>query len=394
MRLPCALCATAGKYRRESLPLPLKTAQKRPETAELSQTKPYNLEKPRNIQLRLLSYSVIAYMTMALAWWSILLFTKNRDAFLAKQENMRIIMVARGDVPPDDMEAFYQSPPYQRLEAQYRSQEYMILGEATVFVISLAIGVWLINRGYHKEMMAAQQRRNFLLSITHELKSPIASIRLVLETFQRRTLPKDKADKLVHNALVEAERLNTLVNDLLLSAKLETAYQPQMEEIDLAQLLEDILEQMDAKYPKANITFNKMTAIEKITGDRMGLTSVILNLLENAVKYSPQQAEVEARIFQESPFITLEIADQGIGIDEKEKNRIFEKFYRIGNEDTRKTKGTGLGLFIVKQIVLAHHGKISLRNNGPQGTIFRVDIPLDNTKDKGHEILNHQPKPL
>ncbi|HQU58882.1 MAG TPA: histidine kinase dimerization/phospho-acceptor domain-containing protein, partial [Saprospiraceae bacterium] len=204
------------------------------------------LEKPRNIQLRLLSYGVIAYMTMALAWWSILLFTKNRDAFTAKQESMRIIMVARGEVPPKDDEAFFQSAPYQRLEAQYRSQEYMILGEATVFVISLAIGVWLINRGYNKEMMAAQQRRNFLLSITHELKSPIASIRLVLETFQRRTLPKEKADKLLHNALVEAERLNTLVNDLLLSAKLETAYQPHMEPVDMAQLLEDILEQMEA----------------------------------------------------------------------------------------------------------------------------------------------------
>ena len=334
------------------------------------------LEKPRNIQLRLLSYGVIAYMTMALAWWSILLFTKNRDAFTAKQESMRIIMVARGEVPPKDDEAFFQSAPYQRLEAQYRSQEYMILGEATVFVISLAIGVWLINRGYNKEMMAAQQRRNFLLSITHELKSPIASIRLVLETFQRRTLPKEKADKLLHNALVEAERLNTLVNDLLLSAKLETAYQPHMEPVDMAQLLEDILEQMEAKYSKANITFNKMTPIDKISGDKMGLTSVILNLLENAVKYSPAQAEIEARISQEGHFITLEIADQGIGIEEKEKNKIFEKFYRIGSEDTRKTKGTGLGLYIVKQLVLAHNGKIDVRNNEPNGTVFSVEIPV------------------
>lgn len=348
--------------------------------AYLCLCKATTLEKPRNIQLRLLSYGVIAYMTMALAWWSILLFTKNRDAFLAKRENTQLIMVARGEIAPDDQEAFFQSAPYQRLEAQYRSQEYMILGEATVFVISLAIGVWLINRGYNKEMMAAQQRRNFLLSITHELKSPIVSIRLVLETFQRRSLPKDKADKLVHNGLVEAERLNTLVNDLLLSAKLETAYQPQMEAIDLAQLLEDILEQMDAKYPRASISFNKLTPIDKIAGDKAGLTSVILNLLENAVKYSPGQAGIEARISQEGDFITLEIADQGIGIDEKEKNRIFEKFYRIGNEDTRTTKGTGLGLYIVKQIVQAHKGRISVLPNAPKGTVFRVEIPAERLK--------------
>lgn len=334
------------------------------------------MEGPRNIQLRLLSYGVIAYMMLALGWWSVLLFTKNRDAFLAKEENLRLVMVATREIAPDDSQGFYASSRYERLAAQYRQQEYMILGEAIVFGISLAIGVWLINRGYNKEVMAAQQRRNFLLSITHELKSPIASIRLVLETFQRHELPRDKVAKLIRNGLLEADRLNTLVNDLLLSAKLETAYQPYIEPLDLAQMLEDILEQMEPKYPQAVFTFNKMSAISKVKGDKMGMASVIINLLENAVKYADGTPQIEARVSQEEQFVVLEIADQGIGISEKEKERIFEKFYRIGNEDTRKTKGTGLGLYIVQQIVKALQGKIKVFDNEPKGTVFRIELPI------------------
>lgn len=333
------------------------------------------MEKPRNIQLRLLSYGVIAYMMLAFAWWSILLFTKNRDAYEAKRDTMRLVMIAREEIPPTD-EAFYNSPAFRELKKKYENQEYMILGEASVFVLSLAIGVWLINRGYHKEMLAAQQRRNFLLSITHELKSPIASIRLVLETFQRRELPRDKAERLIRNGLTEADRLNKLVNDLLLSAKLESAYQLHLEPVNLAQLLEDIFEQTEAKYPRASFTFNKESAVEDTMGDVAGLTSVILNLLENAVKYSAPEADIEARICQIDGKIRMEIADMGIGIEDREKNKIFDKFYRVGNEETRKTKGTGLGLYIVNEIVRAHKGKITVLDNKPRGTVFRIELPL------------------
>ena len=339
------------------------------------------MDKPRNLQLRLLSYGVIAYMMLAFAWWSILLFTKNRDAYEAKRDKMRLMMIAREEIPPTD-EAFYSTPAFQELKNQYASQEYMILGEASVFVLSLAIGVWLINRGYHREMLAALQQRNFLLSITHELKSPIASIRLVLETFQRRELPRDKAEHLTKNALLETERLNKLVNDLLLSAKLESAYQLHKVPVNIAQVVEDILEQMEAKYPNASFTFNKQTAVEDTLGDVAGLDSVILNLLENAVKYSGAAPDIEARISQHGNTIRLEIADQGIGIDESEKAKIFEKFYRIGSEDTRKTKGTGLGLYIVSQIVKAHKGKIAVLDNDPQGTVFRIEIPVAREEKK------------
>lgn len=329
----------------------------------------------QNIRLRLLSYGVIAYMMLAFAWWSVLLFIKNRDAFYAKRDLLRIGMVAEGLI--SNNEEFHRQQVYQDLYRQYKSQEWMILGEAGVFMISLVIGVWLINRGYNKEMTAARQRRNFLLSITHELKSPISSIQLVLETFLKRNLKKEQAEKLSQNALKETERLNRLVNDLLLSAKLESTYQPHQEAIDLEELLEELIQKLESKYPEAVFRFIPSGHVSSFTGDKLGITSVMLNLLENAVKYSPSPAHIEVHLQQEDGFILLDIADRGFGIEDKEKSRIFDKFYRVGSEDTRKTKGTGLGLYIVDQIVRAHHGTISVKDNKPQGTVFHIELPME-----------------
>lgn len=332
------------------------------------------MNSANNIRLRLLSYGVIAYLLLAFAWWSVLLFTKNRDAFYAKRDLLRIILVANGKIKTN--EEFYQSVAFLDLEARYRRQEWMILGEASVFVFSLVVGIWLINRGYNKEVMAAKQRRNFLLSITHELKSPIASIKLVLETMIKRNFEREQQEKLMKTALFETDRLHMLVEDLLLSAKLETAYQPYLEPLNLSELLQDLVHKLQMKYPAVAFQFEEKTENQVIIGDKSGLTSVALNLLENAVKYSPEHPQIQVRLEQHHGKARFEVADRGIGISDKEKSQIFEKFYRVGSEDTRKTKGTGLGLYIVEQIVKAHHGAISVLDNEPQGTIFRIELPV------------------
>lgn len=331
----------------------------------------------QNLRIRFLSYLVIAYMMMAFTWWTILLFTKNRDAFAAKSELMKIGMIAEGVIQNDAQ--FLASASYKTLSIHYTRQEWMIVGEAVVFVISLVFGVYLINRGYNKEMVASQQSRNFLLSITHELKSPIASIRLVLETLLRRELPKEKTTQLQTNALKETERLNTLVNNLLFSAKLESAYQVNREPLDLSEMMEEIISKLSDKYPDASFSFQQEGELPYFQGDKMGMISVALNLLENAVKYSGNdgKAKIEAQLsMPEEGQIKLEIKDEGVGIPEKERKQIFQKFYRVGNEDTRTAKGTGLGLYIVNQIVRAHAGKISVHDNQPKGTIFEILLPV------------------
>lgn len=338
-------------------------------------------------QLRLLSYGVIAYMLLAFTWWSVLLFTKNRDAFAAKQEYLHLIMVAQDNDLTD--KTFYNSPQYTSLEKAYRRQEWMILGEALVFVVSLVIGVWLINRGYNKEVLAAQQRRNFLLSITHELKSPIASIRLVLETFRKRKLTDAQVGKLSNSGIKEAERLNNLVTNLLLSAKLETAYAPYMESTNLAILLEEMVCKVQEKSPKAEIHFHQEGTIPNIKGDKPGLTSVFINLLENAVKYSSSHAVIHATIkSKQNHWIVIKIADYGIGIPDKEKKLIFDKFYRVGNENTRTTKGTGLGLYIVNEIIRTHKGNIQVLDNEPNGTVFKITLPVKQEK-LPHKVIEH-----
>ena len=331
-----------------------------------------------NIRLRLLSYGVIAYMLLAFLWWSVLLFNKNRDTFQAKSELLKIGMIAEGTI--SNPQELLDSPRYQRLSNAYRRQEWMIMGEGLFFIITLIIGIWLINRGYNTQVQAAQQRRNFLLSITHELKSPIASVRLVLETFKKRQLKPEMFSKLTDNGLKETERLNNLVNDLLLSAKLDTDYQPHFEPLILDELLASLIEKLEAKYPSAIFSFSCEDDIPVIEADKTGMNSVTINLMENAVKYSSGVPKIDISLRQIGENIELKIADSGMGISNKEKKKIFDKFYRIGNEDTRATKGTGLGLYIVQQTVKAHRGEIRVSDNEPQGTVFTIVLPVGQNK--------------
>ncbi len=328
----------------------------------------------KNKQLRLLSNIVIAYMMIAFAWWTVLLYTKNQDAFQAKAEYWKLVLIAENQVANDA--EFRRTPVYLDLEKKYTRQEWMIFGEASFFVVSLVIGFYLINRGYNEEVRVAKEKRNFLLSITHELKSPIASIKLVLETFLKRNLPKPQQDQLTEAGIKETNRLHGLVNDLLLAARLEGSYEPNFEPIDLVEMLEDILANLRTKYPQVQFDLTTSGEIDPIEGDATGLNSIAINLLENAVKYSPQPADIDISVARENGHLIWEIADHGFGIPANEKEKVFTRFYRVGNEDTRKTKGTGLGLYIVDQLVKAHRGKISVQDNQPQGTIFRIKLPI------------------
>ena len=325
-------------------------------------------------RLRILTYAVIAYMLVAFAWWTILLFQKNQDAFRAKKELMKLVMVAEKEVTND--KEFQTHEAFMQLQKEYKRQEWMIFGEAVVFVISLVIGVWLINRGYNKAIYTAKQSKNFLLSITHELKSPIASILLTLETFLKRSLPEDKFQKLTSNALVETERLNKLVSDLLLASKMETAYQAQVEQFNINELLSGIIEKIKNKNPQSNIKLDQLSKREVVTMDLLGVTSVAINLIENAVKYSFDEANINVDLQDDVKGIHLTVADNGIGIKQKDKTKVFERFYRVGEEETRKTKGTGLGLYIVNEIVKKNQGSIEVLNNKPKGSVFKVFLPF------------------
>ncbi|THH37615.1 sensor histidine kinase [Neolewinella litorea] len=324
-----------------------------------------------------ISYAIIAYMLLAFGWWCILLLRKNEEAHIARVDKLAIELAVqkRIDQPAD----FRLTENYAQLTERFERQQRMILGEALLLVLSLVGGIYLLFRHLGKEISTAEQQRNFLLSITHELKSPLAGIRLILETFQRRReLKPEIQEKLATNALAETDRLTALVNDLLLSAKLESMYQLNREPIDFGALVQDAADRVVMKYKGANVHVDIEPDIPPITGDRPGLTSVVVNLLENAAKYSQPSPIIHTTLQKggESEIVWT-VKDNGMGIPDREKNRVWSKFYRVGNEDTRSTKGTGLGLFIVRQIIDKHDGQIELTDNQPRGTVFRVYLPVN-----------------
>lgn len=313
-------------------------------------------------------------MLLALVWWSVLLLTKNRDAFQAKAELLQLGMAAEQRIASGA--DFMASPEYAALEAEYQMQEWMIFGEAAIFVVTLCAGIYLVNRSYRKEVAAARQQRNFLLSITHELKSPLAGIRLALETFKKRVLRDDQRARLTDSALGETSRLTNLVEDLLLSAKLDTQYTPNLEPLNLAELAGEWIARLRTKYPRIDFALRIEGEEFDVLADRYGMGSVLSNLLENAVKYLGDGRHVEVAICEGPEDVMIEVRDDGVGIPDAEKPHVMEKFYRVGNEDTRSTKGTGLGLYIVNEVVQAHRGKVSLRDNSPRGTVFSICLPF------------------
>lgn len=324
-------------------------------------------------KLRIVVLLSSAYILMAFGWWSLLLLKKNEDARLAHIKLAQLELMQKNK--PLDENEFKQTPQYFEIEQVYGRQKKMVFGEGSVLFIGLLLGVWLINRSFSIEMALNNQRKNFLLSITHELKSPIASIQLVLQTFQRRKLTEAQQTKLLHSATVETERLNELVNNLLLSARLDAAYEPQFEELRITPMIEELIEKLRLKSPKAQFHFIKKQDLPILRGDKQGMLSVFSNLLENAVKYAGDNPEITIRQSFENQQFIFEISDNGIGIPQIERKKVFEKFYRIGSEMTRRTKGTGLGLHIVSEVIKVHKGTIQILSNEPNGTIFRITLP-------------------
>lgn len=250
----------------------------------------------------------------------------------------------------------------------------MIMGEGSVFLFLLCVGAYFIHASIRKEDKLHEQQQNFLLSVTHELKSPLAAIKLSLQTIVKRDLDKQLQNSLLQNSLKDIERLDDLVENMLLATKIESrTYSFPKEEFDFSELVEKITDRLQVHSCGDEQIIN--VHIEhgiKVVGDKFALSSVVTNLVENAVKYSGPCAEVAVTLRQNDskPFLT--VSDKGPGIPDAEKMLIFDKFYRVGDENVRKSKGTGLGLFIVKEVLQNHDADISVKDNVPQGAIFEV----------------------
>jgi signal transduction histidine kinase len=251
----------------------------------------------------------------------------------------------------------------------------MIMGEGSMFVLIFVVGAISLHKSIKKERKLQEQKKNFLLSVTHELKSPLASIKLLLQTIQKRDLTKAQVQDFVGKSLLDVERLDDMVENMLLASKIDNrSYTFPKAEFNLSVLVDNIVNRLQLN--KCDINEQLINAeIEpkiEITGDKFALTSVVTNLIENAIKYSGPCEVVDVKLYSKGDKIHLEVADHGIGIADEEKSRIFEKFYRVGSEDTRNTKGTGLGLYIVKEVLDKHEASIKVKDNRPSGSVFEI----------------------
>jgi K+-sensing histidine kinase KdpD len=257
-------------------------------------------------------------------------------------------------------------------ENALRNKIFMIIGEGGVFLLLLFFGIWWIKKNVWQDLKRAQKEKNFLLAVTHELKTPIAAIRLNTQTLKNRKLTEEQSQDLCTDIITESNRLETLVNNILLATQFEqNTVLGNWQKTDLSALVEAQIKRFQQLFPERTVNSNIHSNIF-IQAEENMFVSLLFNLLENANKYSPASEPISVLLKGSEHIVLLEISDFGIGIPNEERKSVFEKFYRVGNEQTRSQKGTGLGLYIVKEICKTHKAEITIGDNSPRGSRFQI----------------------
>jgi len=320
-----------------------------------------------SVPLKLINYIywfLLLYLLAALAWWYIELMQQNDILFNYQQSQINI---------SSNKNIKSQLSVIQ--DARDRNAK-QYLGEGLTFFIITIIGAVFIYGVVRRQISLQTQQQNFMMAVTHELKTPIAATKLSLETLKRHKLDELRQNEILTGAINETERLNALCNNILLSSQLESGgYTVTKYEFDFSAMVDSAVTEFKKRYPAREI--NSIVEDKIIFhGEEFLIRLVLNNLLENAVKYTPESMPLTVELVKQLNRIDLLVKDLGPGIPEAEKERIFEKFYRIGNESTRTSKGTGLGLYLSNKIIKNHHGRIALSNNLPSGSVFKITLPI------------------
>lgn len=305
----------------------------------------------------LLFGSLALYIVLQFVWWAFLLLRKDRAvARLTMELNA---LGADAGTPVDPQRSLL-----------------MIVGEGSVFLLLLMAVLFLTYRAIRRDLDLARTQRNFLLAVTHELRTPIAAVKLQLQTLARPNLDHEQRETLRMRAIQEADRLALLTDKVLLATSAEEGVLAlDRHELDLMELLRMIVERARTSVAKDHILVLNGPEALRIESDQQMLRSIAENLVENAAKYAPPGSRIEVLVERGREGWRFSVADEGTGVPAEERERIFEKFYRGGHEETRKTKGTGLGLYIVKRLTQALGGSVVVRDRSRQGAIFTASFP-------------------
>lgn len=244
----------------------------------------------------------------------------------------------------------------------------------------ILFGLILTNRTIAHELELSKMKSDFVSTISHEFKSPLSSIRQLAEMLQSGRVPSENRRQEYYDVLVEqSERLTLLIDNILDFAKIEEGRKKfDFQLLDIGSLLQQIVSviQDQVRHKDFVIQLEIEKPLPVIQADKESITQAITNLIDNAVKYSGEARKIMVRAFTEGQYLIITVKDFGIGIKKEEIDKVFERFYRGGDELTRTVKGSGLGLTLVKQIVDAHHGNVSVESESGQGSTFSVRLPL------------------
>ena len=320
------------------------------------------MRRTRRLQLIFMVYWImLAYILAALIWWFIELNNQNTQITALKIRQLteeKSNLISRQFILENE----------KRKTAQY-------IGEGAFFLLLITSAAIYIYRAFNRQFRQTLEQQNFMMAITHELKTPIAVTQLNLETLLKRSLNEEQQRRLITTTLQETTRLNSLCNNMLLTSQIDAGgYKMIPETINLSNTVKSSINEFTIRFPDR--IFNTGVKEEIVfQGDPLLMQMAVNNLIDNALKYSPRNSVVSVELFHNEN-IVLVVSDEGEGISESEKIKVMQKYYRTGNTATQHAKGTGLGLYLIGKIVKAHKGKIQIDDNIPKGCRFVITLPL------------------
>lgn len=273
-----------------------------------------------------------------------------------------------------EVTAFLWQNKYYR--AERRERFLMFTAIISLAVTAALTGLASAFRTFQEQWRLSEMKSNFVSSVSHELRAPLASVRLMAESLERGKVPEGEKRQEYYELIGrECRRLTALIENVLDFARMDQGRkQYQMEPTDLVTLMRHTVKGMEAYAAERTVALKLETEGEarEMEMDGQAMQQAVINLIDNAVKFSPKQGEVEVKLLFEDKWVRISVRDQGPGIPWWERKRIFERFYRSGQELRRETQGVGIGLSIVKHVVEAHGGQILLNSEVGRGSEFVI----------------------
>ncbi|TNF48554.1 MAG: HAMP domain-containing histidine kinase [Deltaproteobacteria bacterium] len=255
--------------------------------------------------------------------------------------------------------------------------DWLILTEGLLLLVSILVGVYVIFLYWRKQSSLVREQRQFISQVTHELKSPLASLQLHLETVRRHQPSPEQMAPFVETMLSDANRLNGLIDNLLSANRVgQKHWRLELQSVDFSAFVEKYFRDRQFTLPKAGKLSLDIKPGIFAAIDQDAMETVLRNLLENAVLYSDQSPEIMISLSSDQNHCYLVFTDHGRGIEPNDQKKIFNIFYRVRRKN-ENIRGTGLGLFIVRANILRHHGQVKVESQGQgQGTTFKITLPL------------------